>query len=345
MVLDGSAPRKARMHGLWALIGTGSLEPDFHTRLLDHTDPTYRAWGVRAAGDSARVASAIRDEVVRLARDRAPDVQLQVAIAARKVEGLDSLPILIDVLAACGEDKLIPPIVWNNLHPLLPVQGERFVRLIESVDLRSTPALAKLLPLVVDRILGEPGSDLEPVRSIIERLATQDARLARECLSVVSDRVREMPETRGRELRTRLQPSCNASCQVTRAPICQRPAFAPVGIRSLTPVPSDKFFGGPAPRRPPRPWTPDRVQGPRARTLSTACLDRVGRVPSRVLPGGEVRRPGVAEAVLARYPAVAELQPLAVDLLLQRGRGLGGLDAVLARRFSSTRAPTISARS
>ena len=36
------------MHGLWALVGIGALEPGFHSRVLAHNDPTFRA-----AADSA----------------------------------------------------------------------------------------------------------------------------------------------------------------------------------------------------------------------------------------------------------------------------------------------------
>src|SRR5262249_46325411 len=92
LVLDEAAPRKARLHGLWALVGTGRLEPEFHARLLGHADPAFRAWGVRAAGDFHQVAPALRDRVASLARDKAPDVQLQVVIATRKIEGLDPMP-------------------------------------------------------------------------------------------------------------------------------------------------------------------------------------------------------------------------------------------------------------
>ena len=82
--------------------------------------------------------------------------------------GWTPLPVLVEVLVHCGEDKLIPAIAWPNLHPLLPDQGDRFVRLVEAVDLRDAPALARLLPRVVDRLLGEPDSDLEPVRAIVD---------------------------------------------------------------------------------------------------------------------------------------------------------------------------------
>src|SRR5262249_45581376 len=55
LVFDASASRKARLHALWALVGTGTLQPEFHARLFDHTDPAYRAWAVRAAGNAGRV--------------------------------------------------------------------------------------------------------------------------------------------------------------------------------------------------------------------------------------------------------------------------------------------------
>src|SRR5439155_519673 len=51
LVLASAAERKARLHALWALIGSGALEPAFHLKLLSHADPAYRAWGIRAAGN------------------------------------------------------------------------------------------------------------------------------------------------------------------------------------------------------------------------------------------------------------------------------------------------------
>src|SRR5262249_25081730 len=146
LVQGGNSPRPARLHGLWALIGSGSLEPAFHLRLLEDTDPAYRAWGVRAAGNFRQVSPAVREKMAALARDPAPDVQLQVAIAARKVQSLDALPVLVDVLAHCGQDKLIPYIVWPNLHPLLEDQSARFVQLAQRIDLNAAPALVSLLP-------------------------------------------------------------------------------------------------------------------------------------------------------------------------------------------------------
>ena len=49
LVLDEKKPRTARMHGLWARVGIGPLEPGFHARLLSHGDPTVSRLG-RACG-------------------------------------------------------------------------------------------------------------------------------------------------------------------------------------------------------------------------------------------------------------------------------------------------------
>src|SRR6185437_4480026 len=119
LVFDEKIPHKTRMHALWALIGAGSLDSAFHEHLLSHKNSSYRAWGVRAAANSGKVEAGIKAKVLGLAHDPSADVLLQVAIAARKIEGVDPIPTLLEVLSVCGDDKLIPVIVWQNLHPLL----------------------------------------------------------------------------------------------------------------------------------------------------------------------------------------------------------------------------------
>ncbi|HEV3121158.1 MAG TPA: PVC-type heme-binding CxxCH protein, partial [Isosphaeraceae bacterium] len=196
LVLDAKAPRKARLHALWALLGTGSLEPELHGRLFENTDATFRAWAVRAAGNFGRVTPALRNQVARLAHDPAPDVQLQVAIAARKVEGLDPLDVLVEVASACGQDKLVPSIVWTNLHPLLPAASVRFAERVQRTDLKTAPALAKLLPQVIDRVIGEPELHADAMRTMVEKLVEYDPALAQQGLSVVSNRLQSLSPRR-----------------------------------------------------------------------------------------------------------------------------------------------------
>lgn len=153
LVFDASAPRKTRLHALWSLVGTGRLSPEFHARLLDAEDATLRAWGVRAAGNFAKVDEPLRKKIESLAADSSPDVKLQVAIAARKLEGVAPMPLLVEVLVHAGDDKLIPHIVWQNLHPLLATGGGEFLALVKKYDLKTTPTLANLMPRVTERIL------------------------------------------------------------------------------------------------------------------------------------------------------------------------------------------------
>ena len=158
LALDNAAPRKTRLHALWSLIGTGSLSPAFHQTLLGHADTGFRAWGVRAAGNFHKVDPAIAEKIVSLASDPSPDVQLQVAIAARKVAGIDPIPVLVKVLATCGDDKLIPHIVWQNLHPLLENHSDQFLKIVKEFDLKESKNLADIMPRVTDRILAKKKS-------------------------------------------------------------------------------------------------------------------------------------------------------------------------------------------
>jgi putative heme-binding domain-containing protein len=343
LVLDDSAPRKQRMHALWASVGTGALEPEFHARLLSHADSVLRAWGVRAAGNVRSISPALRRMVAELAHDAAPDVLLQVAIAARKIEEMDALPMLVEVLTSCGEDKLVPSIVWPNLHPLLPAQGHRFTQLIESVDLRAAPAIAKLLPRVVDRILGQPDSDSRPVCAIIGRLVTQDVILAQECLSVVSDSIRNTPAARRKELESQLQPILRhilAGPSAGPLYLGAQLLASQLGTGSIDPKSVRDLFVQAHQSDDVRlraldvlisfqdPALPESVR----RVLSSSSAGFRARVLALLGRSNDAR---IAEVVLGQYRALdPQVQPLAVDLLLQRepwARKL--LDTVLAKKF------------
>jgi len=120
---------------------------------LGHDNASLRAWGVRAAGNMGNVSNEARELVTTLRGDSSPDVVLQVAIAARKIEGIEPIPVFVDILANCGTDKLIPHIVWQNLHPLLPTQSANFLAEVKKHNLKESPALAKIMPRVTERIL------------------------------------------------------------------------------------------------------------------------------------------------------------------------------------------------
>jgi len=135
------------------MVPTGRLTPSFHAKVLTYTDSTFRAWGVRAAGNFGKVDGAIRAKVVSMSADPAPDVRLQVAIASKKIEGVEPIPVLVAVLAHSPEDGTIPHIVWQNLHPLLETDAKAFLAEVRKHDLKNTPALQKIMPRVTERML------------------------------------------------------------------------------------------------------------------------------------------------------------------------------------------------
>ena len=133
MTLDETRPRKQRLHALWSLAASESVHSTFLKQLLAAKDPTFRAFALRMAAKTGGLEWLRQDQdtLMALAKDSSREVQLQVAIAARRLKitamqlgfisefDLDAMPILFNVLTHCGDDKLIPHIVWPNLHPLL----------------------------------------------------------------------------------------------------------------------------------------------------------------------------------------------------------------------------------
>ncbi len=192
LVLDDKTPRKARMHALWALVGAAPLEPSFHQKLLAHPDATFRAWGVRAAGNAHHVEPAVLSQVTSLVIDPSLDVVLQVAIAAKKLAGIDPVPLLLQALGRSGQDKLLPPIVWQNLHPLLESRGEQFLEALAKTDLQASPAYAQLMARAVDRMLARRSSDstvlVRLVRTLLAKQATnEDAAI--QCMAALAAKV------------------------------------------------------------------------------------------------------------------------------------------------------------
>lgn len=152
LALDPNSTHKQRMHSIWALMSGRVVSAEFANKLLHQSDATVRAWGVRAAGSLLADSEPLAKQISELARDSSRDVQLQVAIAAKKMKHVDALKVWLDVLASCGDDPIIPHIVWQNLHPKLPADADRFLSMVESVNIETAPGIAALLPRVAEKL-------------------------------------------------------------------------------------------------------------------------------------------------------------------------------------------------
>lgn len=173
IVMDDSASLKTRLHAMWSLIGARQLSDAFSLKLLAHANPQLRSWAVRYQGTVASEDPAIAQAIRELAHDESPDVRLQVATLAPQVDYLPTVPTLLEVLHNSPGDKLIPHIVWQNLHPQLEQETPQYLTLMTKAPYaQSEPALA-LLPRAAGRILGTPGLSVEHVATLVKLLASQ----------------------------------------------------------------------------------------------------------------------------------------------------------------------------
>jgi putative heme-binding domain-containing protein len=334
--------RQARLHALWTLIGSGTLDPAFHLKVVAHSDPAYRAWGVRAAGNFGHVSAAIRDRVAQLARDPSPDVQLQVAIASRKIKDFDALPVLSDVIEGCGHDKIIPSIAWNNLHPLLETNSARFASLQKSLS----PALAALSPRIVERILSARTPDGIAVATFIKFVADRDGECAKECLSVISSRLDALSEPVRAQLKSELKPvlqeflgrQANTPLLLSAQLIAAR-----LGLAQLDAAAVRARLTAIAQPETTRLQALDALIAFRDPQLLAALPEALASASPPFIRRlfvalGRVEDPKLADVLLREYPKLEpELQPLAIDLIMQRERWARKLlDAVLANKLSKS---------
>ncbi|MCB9951803.1 MAG: hypothetical protein H6824_12550 [Planctomycetaceae bacterium] len=135
---------------------TAASNPNSETllKIMSRKDADMRAFGVRMAGDAKEIDDAVAARLKELAKDKSPVVQRQVVIAVCKQKSIDPIPVLLEVLTTCGDDPLIPHLVWQNLHPLLETRSAEFLKLAKQYNVKEHPNLAAMMPRVTERILG-----------------------------------------------------------------------------------------------------------------------------------------------------------------------------------------------
>ncbi len=198
LVLDPDTPRKVRMHGLWALVACGPLDPVFHQQLLSDADPAFRAWAVRAAGNQQQAATPLVQAIQQLANDDQADVRLQVAVAARKLAGVDPLVLLCDVLQYPQADPLIPHIVWQNLLPMLEDRSDDLVTYMSQLSVPSD-GFVQLLPHLANRMLDAPQSAADLAQLLTSLLKDARWRTRGECLQAARLALLDRPAWRSQQ--------------------------------------------------------------------------------------------------------------------------------------------------
>lgn len=154
--LEESLDVNWRLQCLWALAGTKAGLSEANLRqLMASKEAHIRSWGVRLAGNGQQLSKEASQQIAALAKDESPLVQRQVVVTVCKhKDSVDPLPILLEVLTTCGDDPLIPHLIWQNLHPQLETRSAEFLKLAKQYNLKDHPNLAALMPKVTERILG-----------------------------------------------------------------------------------------------------------------------------------------------------------------------------------------------
>jgi putative heme-binding domain-containing protein len=339
LVLSEAVPRKARLHALWTLVGADRLDPRFQIGLLAQDDPAFRAWGVRAAGNMRSVEPEVRNRILAMVRDPSRDVQLQVAIAARKVEGIDPMPVLLDVLSASGDDPLIPHIVWQNLHPLLeiPTVADAFAARVVSSAPETLDNQTSLLPRAVERLLGTSPPRIDLAAKLVVHLGNAADRgprvadAARRSLSILATNLIE-GNLKGDQV-TRLREGLDPLIRPVLAGSPEGPLYSeavlvasawkdPASLRAARATFARASAGGS--RRLEALGALVAAQDASTLEAVVAVLD-AGKATSVDFRGkvlatlGRLDVPEVASVVLDHYAAMEpDLRPKAIELLTQR---------------------------
>jgi putative heme-binding domain-containing protein len=206
VVVDGTAPRPQRLHALWSLIGGQALSSTIHAKMLTHDDSTFRAWAVRAAGNAGKVDETVAKGLAEmLGNEKSPDVLVQLAIANTKLN-LGGVTTFVKLLERAPGDKLLPHIVWQNMHPLLETQGEAFVKALATTKAEH---LGEILPRTVERLLAAAKSQPLALAGIYEFARKNNVDQAVRILRALCTRIQngELTTENLAELRAKIGPS------------------------------------------------------------------------------------------------------------------------------------------
>ena len=215
--LDPARREERGCTALWALIGGGPLEPNVSRALLDHADAAFRAWAVRAAGNCRQGRAAPSAPRRRPgSRDPSPDVQLQVAIASRKIEGLRRACRSWSTCSpTAGRTSSFRPSRGRTCTRSSRRDGARFVRLLKS-DAKPRHAAGRSrrccpASSIGSLARGKPDAPRQLSRAVAEFTERHEPGLVPSCIAAVSAKVGSLDDSTLSELKRQLRPMLEAA--------------------------------------------------------------------------------------------------------------------------------------
>jgi putative membrane-bound dehydrogenase-like protein len=325
-ILDEGASQRLRMNAVF--VATALTEPKqaILTGLLGNKNPSLRAWFFRTIGNS-KDSGQFLERAEHFADDQSNDVKLQFAIAAgTSADYKNKIATLVRILEECNDDKLIPHIVWQNLHPLLEDHADTFISALKNAKTHKTKAkaLVDIVPRAMERLLASKKANAKQIGELFSAVSIGGTS---GCTELLAARV-QSGELRGDQLnQVRNAISDRLSSIVDRND--------PEGVYAAFLAASWSDAKG---QEVTRKLASDSKAGPITRRLALtaliaggdkAALDLAaaalseknnGELAGQIITAlGHLENPQVATTVLKNYPSLAaDVQPKAIELLTQR---------------------------
>jgi putative heme-binding domain-containing protein len=135
MALSTDDSTQAPMHALWLLVSRHAIDSELELKLLGSPQPAKRNWAVRAVGEVGRADANVFAKLIEMAKtDESPDVRLQLAVAAGRLNEPDTFPLIQALLTneKNAADPLIPNIIYQNFKPMAAKHGKELLAFFDA---------------------------------------------------------------------------------------------------------------------------------------------------------------------------------------------------------------------
>jgi putative membrane-bound dehydrogenase-like protein len=296
--------------------------------MIDWKDSFLRAWGRRLVSNQ-RAGGLLLEQIKSRVNEQSPNVMLETVVAvgsSSKNEG--KIPTLVHVLANCGDDKLIPHVVWQNLHPLLEDHADEFISSVRMANTHksTTKPLVDVIPRAIERLLASKKSNAKQIGELFSAVPIESSH---GCTELLAARI-QSGELRGEQLNRIRDAISQRLAEIIDAVPNSRDGVYAVSLAAS--------WGDATGREIARKLASDASQGPITRMraitaliaggdksaldLATAALSEKNNseLAGQVIAAlGRLESPRVSTAVLEVYTSLAaEIQPKAIELLTQR---------------------------
>jgi putative membrane-bound dehydrogenase-like protein len=156
------------LEALWTANLISGMDSDFALDLVDHPDPSVRAWALRLSTHSG-ITRPMHQKLVRLARHE-PDAEVRsgLATATARLEAADALAVLRELILRKEDvaDKHIPLRIWWALEEKITSDVEVVLTWLEKAGVWQAPLFTEHLAGRIARRLAADRGDRHSFRRI-----------------------------------------------------------------------------------------------------------------------------------------------------------------------------------